>query len=289
MTLSEVELQGLRGINENVSLNEVADIYLPLSRLLNLYVGAAQELHRATNTFLGDPSARAPYVIGLAGSVAVGKSTTARILQALLARWPNHPKVGLVSTDGFLFPNEVLRERGIFHRKGFPESYDVRRLVQFMADLKSGKPEMAAPVYSHLAYDIIPGQLQALSNPDVVIVEGLNVLQSAPPAPDGRPRLFVADFFDFSVYVDAGEADIARWYVDRFLALRDTAFRDPSSYFHGYAALSAEEAQEVARRIWRETNEPNLRENIQPTRNRARLILEKASDHSVQGVRLRKL
>jgi len=289
LTLTEDDLAKLRGINEQISLREVEDIYLPLSRLLNLYVDATQKLHKATHTFLGNSTEKVPYVIGVAGSVAVGKSTTARILQALLARWPNHPKVDLVTTDGFLFPNAVLEARRLMKRKGFPESYDRRRLVKFVADVKSGASEVSAPVYSHLAYDILPGQEQIVRKPDIMILEGLNVLQTGVGRVENYAPVFVSDYFDFSIYVDADEEHIRQWYVERFGALRRTAFRDPASYFHRYAALSDEKARERALSIWIEINAVNLRENILPTRTRAFLILEKGADHSVRSVKLRKL
>lgn len=287
LTISDEELASLQGVNENVSMAEVADIYLPLSRLLNLHVGATQELYQASHTFLGIKDAKVPFIIGIAGSVAVGKSTTARILQTLLSRWPNHPKVDLVTTDGFLYPNRVLEERGIMKRKGFPESYDVRRFIQFLSDVKSGVPEVSAPVYSHLVYDIVPDQWQIVRQPDILIVEGLNVLQ--PPRDRSNSELIVSDFFDFSIYVDAREEDIVQWYVERFKLLRDTAFSHPLSYFRRYANLSDEEAVKVATGIWEEINGINLKKNIQPTRVRARLILEKGANHMVQRVKLRRL
>ncbi len=287
LPLSEAQLRPLAGVIERVSIGEVTDIYLPLSRLLNLHVGATQKLHAATSTFLGTSGTKVPYVIGVAGSVAVGKSTTSRILQALLSHWPSHPQVDLVTTDGFLLPRETLEARGLMQRKGFPESYDVRRLVQFVADVKSGLPEVEAPRYSHLTYDILPGDHQIVRQPDIVIVEGLNVLQTG--GGRRRMRMFVSDFFDFSIYVDASEADIQQWYVERFMKLRDTVFRDPSSYFHRYAQISNDEARATALDIWTTINLPNLRENIAPTRERAHLILEKGRDHAVRRVKLRKL
>ena len=289
MDLDEWDLATLRGLNEEVFLDEVIEIYLPLSRLLNLYVSATQALYRVTDTFLGKPTSKVPYVIGIAGSVAVGKSTTARILRALLARWPDHPRVDLVTTDGFLYPNRVLEERGLMDRKGFPESYDLRRLVRFVSDVKSGQPEVAAPVYSHLAYDVLPDETKLVRQPDIMILEGLNVLQAENGEQGDVPGTFVSDFFDFSIYVDADAADLERWHVDRFLTLRDTVFQDKDSYFNRYASLSTPEAREVAKGIWEEINGPNLVQNIKPTRERARLILEKGPDHSVRSVKLRKL
>lgn len=284
LTLGEEDLAALQGINEALSLDEVVEVYLPLARLLHLYVAASQGLYRVTDTFLGNPAPKVPYVIGLGGSVAVGKSTTARVIQALLAHGDGHPRVALVPTDGFLHPNRVLAERGLMERKGFPESYDVRQLVAFLADLKSGRPRVTAPVYSHTAYDIVPGE-QVVERPDIVLVEGLNVLQTS----YGTQAVFVSDFFDFSVYVDAEVSDIERWYIARFLTLRSTVFRDPASYFRRYADLSEAEAIEVARGIWRDVNAVNLEQNIRPTRERAALVLEKGPDHRVRQVRLRKL
>jgi type I pantothenate kinase len=281
--LSERDLGELHGMNEEVSLEEVAEIYLPLARLLNLHVAASQQLHRVSDTFLRKPSAKVPFVIGVAGSVAVGKSTTARILQALLTRWADHPRVDLVTTDGFLFPNRILEERGLMLRKGFPESYDVRHLLRFVSEVKSGRSPIFAPVYSHLRYDIQEGEYQSVDRPDIVIVEGLNVLQT------GASPVFISDFFDFSIYVDAEVEDLRQWYVERFLRLRDTVFREPESYFHRFAELTEEEARSTALTIWREINEANLRENIEPTRERATLILQKGAGHSVQRVRLRRL
>lgn len=288
LTLSEPDVEALRGLNEKLSLDEVVRIYLPLSRLLNLHVRAVQALHRASRTFLGNDTEKVPFIIGLAGSVAVGKSTTARVLQALLSRWPSHPSVALVTTDGFLFSNAVLESRGLMHRKGFPESYDRTALVRFLADVKAGYPEVHAPVYSHQRYDIVPGAAQTVRHPDVVIVEGLNVLQ-VPPAGQWESQLFASDFFDYSIYVDARESDIRSWYIERFLRLRDTVFQDPQSYFHRYGALSETEARETAADIWARINGVNLRENILPTRMRAHLILQKVADHRVDRVQLRRV
>ncbi len=287
MSLTEEELDKLRGLNVALSLDEVVKIYLPLSRLLNLYVGASQELHRASDTFLGRLPAKVPFVIGVAGSVAVGKSTTSRVLQTLLARWPNHPQVDLITTDGFLHPNAVLEERGLMDRKGFPESYDRRRLLRFLAAVKSGRSEARAPVYSHLTYDIIDGAETVVGQPDILIVEGLNVLQSG--ALDNERAILVSDYFDFSIYVDAATPHIADWYVERFFTLRETAFRDPRSYFQRYARLTDDEARATATDIWTRINEKNLVENILPTRERADLILHKQADHCVSEVRLRRL
>jgi type I pantothenate kinase len=287
LPLSEAQLRPLGGVTERVSLDEVSDVYLPLSRLLNLYVGATQSLHAATSTFLGGSAElRIPFIIGVAGSVAVGKSTTSRVLKALLSHWPSHPKVDLVTTDGFLIPQRALEAQGLAHRKGFPESYDVRRLLRFLADVKSGLPEVAAPMYSHLAYDIVPGDFQTVRQPDILIVEGLNVLQTGSQQKKS-PTMFVSDFFDFSIYVDANESDIEQWYIERFLKLRGTVFQNPSSYFHRYASLTNSEAESTARRIWETINLVNLRQNVLSTRERAHLVLEKGRDHAVRKVRLR--
>ena len=289
LLLDEHELAALRGINEQVSLREVEEVYVPLSRFLNLHVAAIQHLFKARREFLGAPSARrVPYVLGIAGSVAVGKSTFSRVLRACLARWPDHARVDLITTDGFLYPNRILEDRGLMKRKGFPESYDQRRLLQFLADVKAGVPSVSAPVYSHLHYDIIPNAVQEVEQPDILILEGLNVLQS----PDGiraATRVFVSDFFDFSIYIDANEEIIEQWYIDRFLRLRETVFQNPSSYFHRYAQLTESEAVATARRIWREINLSNLVENIAPTRERSHLILEKGENHAIQNVRLRRV
>jgi type I pantothenate kinase len=287
MTLRQADLDKLRGINERIDLDEVSAIYLPLSRLLNLYVSASQDLARVSSTFLGTIAPRVPYVIGVAGSVAVGKSTFARILQALLARWPDHPRVDLVTTDGFLYPNQVLLDRGLMQRKGFPESYDTRSLLAFLREVKSGNAAVRAPVYSHIVYDIIPGEEIVVRRPDIVILEGLNVLQVG--SPSGGANEFVSDYFDFSIYLDADEADIRSWYVERFLTFRETVFQDPQSYFRHFAGLTEDEAVVTATGIWEDINGRNLVENIEPTRERASLILRKEADHRVSEVRLHKL
>ncbi len=285
MSLGPGDLDALRGLNEHLDQREVTDVYLPLSRLLNLRVAATQALQQTTDTFLGRPHHRPPFIIGLGGSVAVGKSTTARVLQALLARWPDHPDVELVTTDGFLLPNAVLEERGIMDRKGFPESYDVRALMRFLDRVKRGDPGARAPVYSHVTYDIVEGEEQVLDAPDIVIIEGLNVLQTGASA--GAEARFVSDWFDFSIFVDADEADIEQWFVARIFALRETAFSDETSFFRHFLTFSEDELRATAHGIWASINRPNLRENILPSRRRADLVLDKAADHAVRRVRLR--
>jgi len=282
--LTRTEIIELRGLGDELDLVEVEEVYLPLSRLLSLYAKGAQNLHAATSSFLGATSTATPFVIGVAGSVAVGKSTVARLLRELLTRWEGTPRVELVTTDGFLFPNAELQRRGLMERKGFPESYDRRSLLRFVSKVKSGAPSVRAPFYSHLAYDIVPDAEIVVNAPDVLIVEGLNVLQ----APGPGNRLAVSDFFDFSIYVDARTNDIARWYEDRFLALQRGAFANPQSYFHRFASLSEDEARALARSIWTSINEPNLVQNILPTRARASLVLRKGADHAVSTVLLRK-
>lgn len=282
LTLAEEDLDKIRGISVNLDVDMVVHTYLPLSRLLNLRVQASVQLGAVTDTFLGTPPVPTPFIIGIAGSVAVGKSTISRVLQALLGRWPDHPRVELVTTDGFLYPNSVLTERGLMDRKGFPESYDRKSLLDFVARAAAGEEHLEVPLYSHNAYDIVPEEMRVITRPDILILEGLNVLQA------GETGAFVSDYFDFSIFVDAADGDIEQWYLDRFLTLRDTAFAQPDAYFRKYSTLSDSEAVEVASEIWRTINLRNLRENISHTKERASLILEKARDHSVERVRLRR-
>ncbi len=289
MTLNEQTLAALRGRSDPTSLREVVEVYLPLTRLLSQYFRHTGDLYRSTHDFLNLSVNRTPFVIGVAGSVAVGKSTTARLLQELLSRWPDHPHVSLVTTDGFLYPNAELARRGISHLKGFPESYDRRALQRFVMDVKSGKPEVTAPVYSHLVYDILPNEQTVVREPEILIVEGLNVLQPARLRPDGTAGLALSDFFDFSVYVDAADADIKGWFLERFQQLRGTAFQDPKSFFRRYAAMEESAAMELASNIWDSVNGPNLAQNIRPTRGRATAILRKNAQHEVDWVRIRKV
>ncbi len=290
LTLSSNDLARLRSINEPITLEEVIEIYLPLSRLLALYVAATQGLFKATQRFLGAEDGKMPYIIGVAGSVAAGKSTFTRVMQALLSRWPNTPRVELVTTDGFLFPNAVLEREGLMGKKGFPESYDGGALMRFMSDVKAGRRAVEAPVYSHLTYDIVPEDWVVIDRPDILIVEGLNVLLPGRRLPrDGRGSAFVSDFFDFSIYLDADNDDLERWYVERFMRLRETSFRDPRSYFRKYAELDDEAAEIRARQIWRDINLANLSENVLPTRERANLVLTKGPSHRVEHVALRKI
>ena len=289
LPLDATELDALASFGDRIDLDEVATVYLPLARLLSLHVTASRRLWAAQSEFLGDATAKVPFVIAVAGSVAVGKSTTARLLQTLLAATPESPRVDLITTDGFLQPNSVLRARGLLDRKGFPESYDRRALLRFLADVKSGREEVFAPIYDHQSYDIVPGRTQAVDRPDILVLEGLNVLQAGRRTDGSAPDIFLSDFFDFSVYVDAAEADIQRWYVERFLALRRTAFQDSTAYFRRFADLTDDQAREIALGIWAAVNGPNLRHNIAPTRSRARLVLQKSADHSVRRVLLRKL
>ena len=289
MTLKSDEVTRLRSLHDRLDMTEVEEIYLPLSRLLSLYVAATQRLFRAQQNFLGTEDNKVPYIIGVAGSVAVGKSTTARVLKALFARWPNTPRVDLVTTDGFLYPNAVLEREGLMERKGFPESYDLPALLRFLNEVKAGRHPVSAPIYSHLVYDVKPNEWVTVDQPDILIVEGLNVLQTGRPPKDGKAIPYVSDFFDFSIYLDADEDVLLRWYVDRFLALRGTAFSDPQSYFHRYSRLSDEEAVKTASSIWSRINLANLHENILPTRQRADLILTKGGSHLVEEVALRRL
>ncbi|NVK35403.1 MAG: type I pantothenate kinase [Rhodobacteraceae bacterium] len=289
MTLTSSDLAKLHGLIDPISIGEVEKIYLPLSRLLAYYAEATVSLHEATKKFLGTKGKKSPFIIGVAGSVSVGKSTTSRVLRALLARWPASPKVDLVTTDGFLYPNAVLEANQMMHKKGFPESFDRPRLLKFLSDIKAGKRNVRAPLYSHFYYDVMPGHSVKVDNPDVLIVEGLNVLQTRELPKDGRAVPFVSDFFDFSVYIDASEELLLSWYVERFMRLRETAFRDPGSYFHKYSHIDDEEAVETANRIWNEINLVNLRDNILPTRPRADLILKKDASHRISSVALRKI
>ena len=287
MTLTPEELISLQGINEDLSMDEVSEIYLPLSRLLNFYISNSFSRQAVLSKFLGK-SQKIPYIIGIAGSVAVGKSTTARVLQALLTRWPEHRKVALVTTDGFLYPNKCLEERGIMNKKGFPQSYNLKKLINFVADIKSGQAKVKAPVYSHLVYDIVENEEIVIDSPDILILEGLNVLQGAVNYTQAHNRVFVSDYVDFSIYVDADLSLLHQWYVNRFLKFRAGAFSDPNSYFNHYSKLPEQEAISIANRLWRDINELNLVENILPTRERASLILTKGEDHKVDYVQLRK-
>jgi type I pantothenate kinase len=289
MTLTPAEVGRLRSVHDRLDMREVEEIYLPLSRLLTLYVAATQRLFRGQQNFLGTEDSKVPYIIGVAGSVAVGKSTTARVLKALFARWPNTPRVDLVTTDGFLYPNAVLEREGLMERKGFPESYDLPALLRFLTEVKAGRHPVSAPIYSHLIADVKPNEWVTVDQPDILIVEGLNVLQTGRPPKDGKAIPYVSDFFDFSIYLDADEDVLLRWYVDRFLTFRGTAFSDPQSYFHRYSKLSDEEAVKTASSIWSRINLVNLNENILPTRQRADLILTKGESHLVEEVALRRL
>ncbi|CAI1201277.1 Pantothenate kinase [Serratia grimesii] len=288
LTLSEEEIVKLKGINEDLSLEEVAQIYLPLSRLLNFYISSNLRRQAVLEQFLGTDGQKIPYVIGIAGSVAVGKSTTARLLQALLSSWPEHRSVELITTDGFLHPNKVLNERGLMKKKGFPQSYDMHSLVKFVSEVKSGAKRVTAPVYSHLIYDVVPDGNKVIEQPDILILEGLNVLQSGMDYPHDPHRVFVSDFVDFSIYVDAPEELLQTWYINRFLKFRQGAFSNPDSYFHNYSKLPEPEAINIATQLWTEINGMNLQENILPTRERASLIMTKSANHAVENVRLRK-
>ncbi|WDR01809.1 type I pantothenate kinase [Devosia algicola] len=289
MTLSREDVKRLRTLSDPISLEEAEDVYLPLTRLLSFYVEAVQGLHNVSTRFLDTPDQKVPFIIGVAGSVAVGKSTTARILRALLQRWPASPKVDLVTTDGFLHPNAVLEERGIMERKGFPESYDRARFVAFLADIKSGKADVAVPVYSHLVYDVVPGEFVTIDRPDILIVEGLNILQPGDLPRTGKPILFASDFLDFSIYIDAAESDLRDWFMERFFRLRETAFQDPTSFFHRFSQMSRDEAGALGKMVWETINLPNLVDNVLPTRGRADLILKKGPSHTIEEVQLRRV
>ncbi|MCW1735585.1 type I pantothenate kinase [Anaerorudis cellulosivorans] len=286
--VSDIDVSQLQALNEPLTIQEIEEIYLPMIRLLQIHITHYRNLHNERDQFFDNPSQRIPYIIGIAGSVAAGKSTTARVLQKLLSMTPETPRVELVTTDGFLYPNTELERRGIFNKKGFPESYDAKRLLSFLADVKSGRDILEAPVYSHLYYDVMPDQIQRIEKPDILIVEGINILQVTINK-KSRHKVFVSDFFDFSIYVDAAEKDLRKWYVERFKKLQETAFRNPESYFHRYASYSEEELMEFANKVWDEINLPNLKQNILPTRFRADLILEKGECHFVRGVRIRKI
>ncbi len=288
MTLTQEELEELKGINEELSMEEVQDIYLPLTRLLSYYVNATKSRQAAMMEFLNEKALKIPFIIGVAGSVSVGKSTTARVLEALISRWKENSKVALITTDGFLYPNAILEEKGLMLKKGFPQSYDIHRLLQFVSDVKSGKPEVKAPKYSHLIYDVIPDEYEIIKQPDILIIEGLNVLQSGMDYPKSKPRVFVSDYLNFSIYVDAEEDMLEQWYVSRFMKFRNGAFTDPKSYFYSFTQLTDANAINMAKSIWREINRKNLRKNILPTRERASFILHKSEDHKVDYVRLRK-
>lgn len=288
-TIADKDLEKLHAINEPLNMQEIEDIYFPLSAMLQIHIEHYRQLHQQTDTFFHNRTSKLPFIIGIAGSVAAGKSTTARVLQRVLSLSASKPEVALVTTDGFLYPNDYLEKHGILNRKGFPESYDTKRLLNFLSDIKSGKPKVSAPVYSHLVYDILPNELQVIESPDVLIVEGINVLQVDLRGSSREPRIFVSDYFDYSIYVDASDENLLLWYVERFEWLRKTAFSDPRSYFHRFANMSEEASTMMAKAIWNEINKPNLITNILPTKSRADLILEKGSHHFVKGVKIRKI